>query len=261
MTRIIFNHKLLWYIKRMKIGFILLLILVPFAGRTQQADSTKVRPSVRNYQSNFNNTTLYSYTVGFKLLSYEAFPKILDQQNADELRRSAFNGLILKYNDNQISYRLSGNFFSDRISFQNRCSGCEQVSGRLTDNQIKIGFEKNFVYSAIQPYAGLDLGIRRSVFKGSTGSVPGSLSAPLSQIRTEKNGISASPVIGIKLNLIDHLTLAAETTVDILYSYERQETAAEASPNTALLRKYYKWEYLLKPVGMLSIQYNFGAIY
>ncbi|WP_374164918.1 hypothetical protein [Arcticibacter sp. MXS-1] len=245
----------------MKTFFLLLLVLAPFAGISQQADTGKIRTEPPSYRSTINNTTLYSYTIGFKLFSYEAFPKILDQVNADQLRRSSFNGVILKYNDNQISYRLSGNFYSQLISFRNRCSECEEVNGRLTDNQIKVGFEKNFIYSSVQPYAGLDIGIKSSVFKGGVSQQSNTIYDPRSSVRTEKNGISLSPVIGVKFNLINHLSLAAETTMDVLYSYERQERGNPTDPASTTLHKYYKWEYLLKPVGMLSVQYNFGAIY
>ncbi len=213
-------------------------------------------------KSHAGNGTPYSYSIGLKAFSYEEFPKILDQTNSDSFRSSAWNGFILKYNDNQISYRLSGNFYSKALSFRNGCDNCEILAGRLNDNHIKLGFEKNLTYNSIQPYFGIDIGIKRSVFNGSTQNNEALLNnSGAYNVKTEKNGLSLSPLLGIKLNLINHFTIAAESTVDIYYSYERQEKAYKDAPGSRTLNKYYKWEYLLKPVGMLSLQYNFGEVY
>lgn len=203
---------------------------------------------------------MYSYSIGFKLLSFEEFPKILDQTNADDIRSSAFNGFIFKINDNQISYRLSGNFYSKRMSFSNGCTECEILGGRLNDNHIKLGFEKNFSYGLFQPYFGFDLGVKRSVFKGvSSGLIADDSRMPY-DIKSEKNGFTVSPLLGIKVTA-SHLTIAAEASADVFYNRERQEKSYHATPGTSNVQKSNNWEYLLKPLGMLTIQYNFGEIY
>lgn len=242
----------------MKRFLLFFLAFSPLMGKTQTSKNTTINSGIQSYYNkDFSNSSLYSYTIGFKLFSYEEFPKILNQTDPDAFRKSLWNGFILKYNDNQISYRFSGSFYSNRLSFSNECEECEIIEGRLKDGQVKVGFEKNLTYGVIQPYFGADIGIRRSAFKGKTQTTA---SAPY-DVKTEKNGLTFSPVFGIKLNLIDRLTIAAESTVDILYSYERQEKIYTNSPDTQSLQKYYKWEYLLKPVGMLTLQYNFGEIY
>lgn len=74
--------------------------------------------------------------------------------------------------------------------------------------------------------------------------------------KVQKSGATVSPLAGVKLNVVDHLTIAAEATLDLYYYYDRQEKNTGAS--NASLNKYYKWSGILKPLGMLSIQYNFG---
>ena len=95
----------------------------------------------------------------------EEFPKVLNQEGSNEYMRPFLSGLIFKYNDNQISYRLSGSFYSDDITFKNQCAQCEEANGKLSDNSLKLGFEKTFIYANLQPYFGFDAGFRRNTFK------------------------------------------------------------------------------------------------
>ena len=213
------------------------------------------------YNTTYKNTTLYSYTVGFKVMSLEEFPKILEQTES-KIRRSMLNGFVLKYNDNQISYRLAASFFDDRITFKNDCNGCGEISGKLNDSHIKLGFEKNMVYGVVQPYFGIDLGFKRSSFEGGTQTATISRSSSSSyDVKTTKNGGSLSPVLGIKFNVLNHLSIVAESTVDVYYSYERQEKTFRDPAIPLSKQHYYRWEYLMKPLGMLSVQYNFGLLY
>ena len=251
----------------MKKFLFLILLLSSFVtkARVTTNDTSTVNTNII-YRSSFKNAPLYNYSIGFKFLSIEEFPKILDESNPDVLRHSIANGFIFKINDNQISYRILGNFYSDRFSIKNEYQTTEELLGRLNDNHIKIGFEKNINYGIVQPYFGFDFGIKRSVFKGNIqNNFARGLSATASDadydVRTEKTGFSISPVFGFKVNLVNHFTIAAESTIDIFYSYERQERTNRNLSQDPSLRKYNKWEYLLKPVGMLSLQYNFAALY
>lgn len=244
----------------MKKTLLSILLIFPFISKAQQSNVGNRSDNI--YQGSFINSTAYSYSIGFKVLSFEEFPKILDQADNGVLRRSLLNGIILKYNNKQISYRLAGSFYSDRITFQNECDDCEEIAGRLKDSHIKIGFEKNLTYGTIQPYFGIDLGAKRSTFNGDVQSSFKILnSSGVHDIKTEKNGLSVSPLLGVKLNILNHFSVTAESTIDIFYSYERQERTTGTTPRNRSLQKYYKWEYLLKPLGMLNLQYNFGAIY
>lgn len=242
----------------MKSFVVSILIFLSLSSFSQTSKPENISAGAQHYTSGYNNATLYSYSIGFKFLSVEAFPKILDQTDPDALRTSKFNGIILKYNDKQISYRLSGNFFSLHLSFTNRSEEYNPLRGRLTDNHIKVGFEKNIIYSSVQPYFGFDLGVKRSVFKGDAYSraTDRQIAASPYDVKTEKDGLSLSPVLGVKLNLVNHFTVAAEGTFDVLYSRERRE---ENNGGNSVKDKH-RWEYLIKPLGMLSLQYNFGEI-
>jgi hypothetical protein len=207
-------------------------------------------PSSRNEQ--------YLYTIGLKALGYEQFPKILNQANSTSYKNIPFNGVIFKFNDNQISYRISGNFYNKNFSFKNDCDDCEIAIGKLTDYSIKLGFEKLITYSTIQPYFAIDIGFRNNRFKGSSQNASSINYTTLYDVTAEKNAGIVSPAIGIKLNLINHFTIAVEGSMDILRNYERQEKTYQDGNRTRGFEKDSNWEYLLRPVGIFLL-YNFGA--
>ncbi len=243
----------IFYLKSMKSFFGVALLLVPCFLLAQTKDETpsiNLQPERRYQYADYGS---YSYSVGFKIMSIEEFPQILNQESRGIFRVSPANGFIIKYNDKQVSYRLSGSFFSDRIGFTNGSNGSEELHGRLNDNQIKLGFEKNFTYTMLQPYLGMDFGFKRSVFKGH------SATQPHNEYRVNKNGVTISPVIGVKLNVSERFTFAAESTLDIFYFYDKQEINPGTS--NAMLNKFYKWDYLLKPLGQFSLSYNFSRTY
>ncbi|HEY0053940.1 MAG TPA: hypothetical protein VGB63_01175 [Pedobacter sp.] len=243
---------------------ILLLILITV--------STTIQAQIRRIDtvttSNINLKTTqspgqqqYLYSIGVKAFSIEEFPKILNQINSDMVLNTYMSGVILKVNDNQISYRLSANFFKKDMSFDNECEGCEQANGNLKDFSTKIGFEKNFIYGVVQPYLAFDLGYRRTGFKGDVKSPTIASNTNPYKVTTLKNGFLMSPGFGVKLNLINHLTLSVETGVGLLYSYEKQEKDFENKDLPRTSNSYNKWEFLLKPVSMATIQYNFGSTF
>jgi hypothetical protein len=195
----------------------------------------------------------YLYSIGIRALGIEQFPKILNQTNFDDYITVKFNGFTFKFNDNQLSYRISGNLYDKDISFANECEDCEQMKGRLTDLTVKLGVEKNLTYSFIQPYFGADLGFRRNSFKGE------SMNAAPYTVKAEKNGAVLGPFIGIKFNLVDRLTIGAESGIDMMYSYERQEKSYHDAGKTQTLQKSYKLEFLTRPLTSLFLQYNFGS--
>ena len=48
----------------------------------------------------------YNYSIAVRGFSMMQLPKILNQTNTQDYTRMAGNGAILKFNDNQISYRI-----------------------------------------------------------------------------------------------------------------------------------------------------------
>ncbi|MEO8794953.1 MAG: hypothetical protein ABI390_05765 [Daejeonella sp.] len=244
-----------------KISFIIFcLIFASLYSKAQIVQIDTIRPTY-HYKSTSTDLVLQSdfyYTVGFKLLSFEQLPKILNALNSNEFYASKLNGLIVKFNDNQLSYRISGSYLQKDISFENQCTDCEQTNGKLTDVQIKIGFEKNITHSILQPYFGMDIGYRNNNFKGESISMNMPNSDSSYDVTTEKNSIVYGPVLGIRLNAIKHLTLSAESGIDLLYSYERQTKAYRDAGRTQTFQKYNKFEFLTRPLAFLSVQYNFG---
>jgi len=178
-------------------------------------------------------------------------PKILNQTNVQDYTTVYGNGLFIKFNDNQISYRVNGNYFRDNIRFDNNY---ETANGKVTDYSFKIGFEKDFTYSAVQPYFAFDLGYRSNRFTGTlqpNGSASVNRNADIS-----KSGLVVSPSVGLKINILPQLLLFAESNLDFYFSYERQDIS-EPNSTSRTVNTYNKLESLLNPISAgLQFQIN-----
>jgi hypothetical protein len=192
----------------------------------------------------------YNYSIGVRGYTLMQMPKILNQTDSQDYTDAYLNGLMVKFNDNQINYRLNGNYFRKDISFSNQCANCEISTGKVTDYSFTIGFEKNFNYAKIQPYFGTDIGFRANHFTGEIKTAnPKSTSAPYN-VDADKNGFILSPLLGIKVSPVKQISFFAETKLDFYYSYERQETIQQDAANTRSFVKYNKWEFLLVPISV-----------
>lgn len=199
----------------------------------------------------------YSYSAGIRLFSYGEYPRLLNEvRGTDTYRSAAFNGLIFKFNDNQMSYRVLGTIYTnDTYSFKNICINCEKVEGKFEEFSAKMGFERNIIYGPVQPFYGLDLGFKKISFRGSSEEVKTSL--PLYDVSIEKNGGVIYPFLGVKVNILKaRLTFSAEAGIDILYSHDK-ETKTDVN-GTANIQNYQRWGFYNKPLGMLGLQFNFG---
>ncbi|TZF84007.1 hypothetical protein FW774_11215 [Pedobacter sp. BS3] len=134
------------------------------------------------------------------------------------------------------------------------------MNGRVEDYAVKIGFEKNITYTRLRPYYGADIGYRDNEFKGISwdGKNP---NTALYDAQAKKNCLVLTPFIGLRLNIIDHLSITAETGMDIMYDYEKQDKIYYDAARTHTQVKYQKMEYLFRPLSMLTLQYNFGTRY
>lgn len=191
----------------------------------------------------------YNYSIGLKGYSIMQMPKILNQTNAQAYEFVYLNGLLVKFNDNQINYRINANYYRKGISFFNSCSNCEIATGYHTDYSFKIGFEKNINYAKIQPYFGTDIGFRTNNFTGEIKTKNAKSTKLPYNVDTDKTGFMVSPILGIKYTPIKQVSIFAETNVDFYYSYERQETIEQDVNNTRLFKSYNKWEFLLNPMS------------
>lgn len=190
----------------------------------------------------------YNYSVGLKAYNLMQLPKILQQSNTEDYKGSLVNGGIIRFNDNQMAFRISGHYLSDKTyTFSNKCDNCETAQGTLTDWAIKLGFEKNFNYSVLQPYFAFDVGFRANNFNGDI-YPKNNTSANYGAI-AGKNGLTLSPTIGLKFNIARQISLFAESNVDFYFTYERQETIANDAAHTRTFAKYNKFEGLLNPVS------------
>jgi hypothetical protein len=176
-------------------------------------------------------------------------PKILNQTNAQDYINTYGNSIMVKFNDNQISYRINGNYFRDDIKFNNNY---ETANGTVTDYSFKIGFEKNFTYSRVQPYFAFDLGYRSNRFTGQL--QPNGATVINRNADVSKSGLVISPVIGLKVSIIPQLLLFAESNLDFYFSYERQDIS-EPNSTSRTVTTYNKLESLLTPISA-GLQFN-----
>lgn len=207
--------------------------------------------SIATYAQNSSN---YNYSIGLKAFSTIQLPKIIDQNNAQDFTRAYVNGLLIKFNDNQFSYRLNPNYFKKDIQFKNKTNESQDANGTVTDCSFKVGFEKNFNYSSIQPYFALDLGYRNNLFKGTLKETGALASNPPTTVNANKNGAVITPSFGLKINVLNEVALFAESSLDLNYFYEKQEYMSQ---NSHTINKYNKWEYLLNPVT-IGLQISFS---
>lgn len=208
----------------------------------------------------------YNYSIGVRGYTLMQMPKVLNESESDNLVQAPFNGVMFKFNDNQISYRISGTYYNKSKNFYNNCETCEAADGKLIDYSFKVGFEKNFNYSRIQPYFGIDLGYRSNRFRGviqnnnklrATAS-KGTVDGPASDLEATKTGLVVAPFLGFKINVVNQLSFFAEANLDYFYSYERQDAVTQDASNTRTLNKYYKSEFLFNPVS-IGLQIHLGS--
>jgi hypothetical protein len=187
----------------------------------------------------------FNNSIGIQAFGMLQVPKILNESNKDKYINTAFNALMIKFNDNQISYRIGGSYFKKDINFSN----VDATAGKVTDYTFKVGFEKNFNYSRIQPYFLTDLGYRSNEFAGT---INANTIANIS-----KNGFIVSPGFGIKVNVLKALTLYVEGNLEFFYFQGKDETSEQGSTTTTT-NKYYKSQFLLNPVAA-GLQFHFGS--
>ncbi len=209
------------------------------------------------YTTFAQTSTDNNYAVGLRAYSFAQTTKLLNQFNSQEYRSQYVNGVFIKILDNQINYRFTGTYYSEPYQFKNQCTTCQEGKGDLVDYSFKIGFEKNISYTRIQPYFGVDVGYRASIFNGVISDIS-SNNTPLYSVESTKNGITFAPIFGIKLNLTSNLLLYTEGNLDFYYAYERRETVNQSAGSPTVLNKFTRMEYLLNPISA-GIQFNFGS--
>jgi hypothetical protein len=193
------------------------------------------------------------YSFGVRGYNYLQLPELLNQSDGHRYIHSNFSSYIIKFNDNLYSYRLNGSYLNQDIQFSNNCENCEFAQGKIKDYSFKAGFEKNFIYSAIQPYFAFDLGYRSNEFNGTLTNVdPQNLN-----ISTRKRGFTITPVFGIKLSPIKEVSIFAESNLEFFYAWGKTQSSGQTDPGVRSGNKFRKGEYLFNPVSV-GIQIHLG---
>jgi hypothetical protein len=186
----------------------------------------------------------YNNSIGIQAVGIMQAPKILNQSNKDKYLTTYFNGVMIKFNDNQISYRISGSYFNKDVNFED----VDVTQGKIKDYAFRVGFEKNFNYGRIQPYFLMDLGYRSNEFDGTVNQT--------TVANISKNGVTVAPGFGIKVNVLNSLTLFAEGNLEFYYFQGKDNTTPPGSSETTT-DKYYKSQFLLNPLSA-GVQFHFG---
>jgi hypothetical protein len=199
----------------------------------------------------------FNYAFGIKAYSVEEYPKLLNEVRKNtNYQSTAFDGFMLKIIDNQISYRIQVlNSKKSDYSFTNECATCEDVVGVYKSIDFKLGFERSIVYTKLQPFYGFDLGFKRARFDGVAKDK--NSNSFLYNAEIEKNGGSINGFLGLKYSIIPQLTISAEAGIDYIYSYDKE--IKSTNTNVVLSQnKFDRWQFTTKPLGLLSLQFNFG---
>jgi hypothetical protein len=202
-----------------------------------------------------------NYSVGINVFSYGAVPKVLNEiRSADSYKSAVFNGIVAKFNDNQISYRFLGSrYYNSNYHFYNECKECEYVSGKYTSYEFKIGFEKSIIYAKLQPFFGMDLGYKSVTFNGESKDPKTNNVKSLYLAEVQKNGGLLYPFIGLKYTPVNNFTLSVESGFDFYLSFDNQIKRYNDANNTVNSKNTSQLQSLTQPVGIFSIQYNFGS--
>jgi hypothetical protein len=190
----------------------------------------------------------YNYSLGVRGYNYNQMPKLFNQSNTDTYLTSYLNSYIVKFNDNLWSYRLNGSNLQRSVVFANNCESCELVTGEVKDFAFKIGFEKNFNYSIVQPYFAFDMGYRSNKFDGKAQNDEQSNYV----ISSSKDGLTVTPALGLKVNPHPQISLFAESNMEWFYSSTTEERNQTDGPASS---KYKKGEFLLNPVT-IGLQFH-----
>lgn len=212
------------------------------------------------------SNAVYNYSIGVIGYSYRQMPKVLDQANSKSYVATVFNNYIAKFNDNLLSYRISGGYMKKSFTFNNVCTNCELVSGTMSDFAGKVGVEKSLNYSKIQPYVAVDLGYKSNRFAGISRNTNDQKQAmadltgtflPQHSVLATKEGFIISPVFGLRVNAIKELSVFIESSLDFFYSVARQELVTQDAFNNQTVNKFHRVESLLNPISV-GLQFHFG---
>ncbi len=186
----------------------------------------------------------FNNSVSIRAFGIMQVPKIQTDSKKDNYVHNYLNAITLKFNDNQISYRLSGSYYKDHIDVWESDGG----AGELRDYSIKMGFEKNFNYGVVQPYFVTDVGYRSHEFEGTINTSTAT--------KVTKHGFLIAPGFGLKLNVARQLTIFAEGNIEFYYFQNKLETTASGSTERNI-HKNYQSQFLLSPLNT-GLQFHFG---
>lgn len=186
----------------------------------------------------------FNNSISIRAFGIMQVPKIQNDSKKDNYINNSLNSITLKFNDNQISYRLSGSYLNDNIDVMESDNG----SGEVRDYSIKMGFEKNFNYGIVQPYFVTDLGYRSHEFEGIINAGTGT--------KVTKHGFILAPGFGLKLNVLKQLTFFAEGNIEFFY-FQNKHESTPAGSTARNISKNYQSQFLLNPLNT-GLQFHFG---
>ena len=156
--------------------------------------------------------------IGTHILSYSIYPfedkyGRIGVANEDEKRFNFVNGITYKrFLSENNALRFS--FESRKLSSMNRknYTGHSLRQGNYHENILKTGFEKTISSNKLSPYVAADISWIYVKFKGSYKSLN-----YLSVYDLDGFGLGVSYAFGIKYNLTKHLSLNAESCINLAY--------------------------------------------
>jgi len=203
-------------------------------------------PSTTVSQVNGN----YKFAIAIRAIDVKQFAKVYDQV-PDKYMEGSFSGVMLKLNDNQFSYRISGNYINTSVVFNQNCMSSSTAQGNVMDYSFKVGFEKNINYARMQPYLGMDVGYRYNRFSGIMSAVNSQTKTMLmSNVRDTKDGAVLGVIVGIKINPADQFALFIESGMEFYYAYVKQQITPRDGSAMPLTLRFNRGDFLLNTVSI-----------
>jgi hypothetical protein len=192
--------------------------------------------------------------IGIHILSYSTngfSDKYAHISISDEEQKPfhLLNGISYKRHINQHIIRASFNYRN--LHDQPQKPSYIYHQGNYDESTLKIGYEKNLNSRKLTPYLAADLSMIYVLFKGfRKGDSPG-----YSEYNINGIGGGISPAFGLKYKLTNHLSLNAESCLDLVYFRFNHKESTERFPNATF--STYKFDTRFNPLQKLSLNVKF----
>lgn len=149
------------------------------------------------------------------------------------------------------SLRFKYEYFNDDYSFTTHSFDFyyENIEGRLLNNKVLFGLERNFIDSRFKAYGALDIGLSLFRYKGIFSYYNGYdlLVSPSVPFKVNGFGISIQPTIGMKYRISSNINIMIESSLSFEKGFEKND----------LYNMFQKNKFIPRPISLFGLSYTF----